>query len=181
MLRRGYVVNAMEPEPWLQRMGARGAKNINVIDLRSGKDFWLKELFQATAVLERNEILHLAVDGLQGRKGADFHFLGKLRTFYPSFAELAIRTSAAIVPVFSTIDARGYVTVSFSPALDIGDPSQLHTERVKSIFTQYIKMLEKIWREKLGNVVAKHIYHYLQLEVIPNNVDGEEASIAEVS
>lgn len=164
MLRRGYVVNAMEPEPWLLRMGVKGAEEINVIELRSGDNFWLKELFQAKRVLERNAILHLAVDGLQGRKGVEYAFLGKSRTFYTSFAELAVRTGAAAVPVFSTMDAQGRITVRFEPALDMGDPSAANDEQVKAMVAQYIWLLEDKWRNALGNMVAKHIHHYLQME-----------------
>jgi KDO2-lipid IV(A) lauroyltransferase len=166
MLQRGYVVNTMEPEPWLKHMGAKGAENIKVIELRAGDNFWLKELFQAKSVLDRNEILHLAVDGLQGRKGIDFKFLGKSRIFFTSFAELAVRTKAAAVPVFSTIDARGRVTVTFAPELDMGEDTQEDIVRVKYIIGQYIKLLEEQWRNGLGNIVAKHIHNYLQLKDI---------------
>jgi KDO2-lipid IV(A) lauroyltransferase len=172
MLRKGYTVNAMEPEPWLLRMGVKGAEAIPVIDLRAGDKFWLKELFRAKRVLDEGKILHLAVDGLQGRQGRKAMFLGKEREFYISFAELATKTKAAAIAVFASTDPAGVVTIEILPALRSCDDAISHEVNVKQLVDQYVALLESRWKTDLGNVVPKHLLHFAKLPAMTQDIEG---------
>lgn len=167
LMRLGHDIATLEPEPYLQRMGARGAERIQSITLRGeGEKFWMKEMFQAKKVLDAKRMLHLALDGHQGTGGVEHAFLGRKRVFHIGLAKLAIQMGVPIVLVRTTLDADGHVNMAFLGPLDIGDATLPEDVRVTRFLDHYVGMIEAIWRAELGNVSPRHLPPYLRSEPI---------------
>lgn len=113
---------------------------------RGGESEAFNMLFQARELLEQGNILHLLGDGGHGRSSHTFDFLGKLKGYRATFAELSILTDAPIFPVFIT-PIRGKFIVDIEAPLNTGNADTEREERVKSIMLQYSSMLEMKWME----------------------------------
>ena len=165
VVRMGHAIAVLEPEPYLQRMGARGVEKIQSITLRGeGEKFWLKEMFQAKKVLDEKGIVHLALDGHQGTGGVTHAFLGRKRLFHISFAKLAIQMGVPIIFVTATLNERGQVHIKFSDPLDLGDESVSEEVKLSRFLESYVGLIEKIWRDDLGNVSSRHLPPYIRSE-----------------
>ena len=168
LMRLGHDIATLEPEPYLQLMGARGAERIQSITLRGeGEKFWMKEMFQAKKVLDAKRMLHLALDGHQGTGGVVHDFLGRKRVFHVGLAKLAIQMGAPIVLMRSTLDDDGHVNLAFLGPLDIGDASLPEDARLDRFLSHYVGMIETIWRTDLGNVSPRHLPPHLRSEAAP--------------
>lgn len=163
-VRLGHDLATLEPEAYLQLMGARSIEKIQFITLRGqGEKFWMKEMFKAKKVLDAKGIVHLALDGHQGTGGVPHDFLGRERIFHVSMAQLAIQMDAAIVLVTSVLDgAAGHVRVCFRGPLDVGDASMPAEARLGMFLDPYVASIEAIWRTDLGNIAARHLPPYLR-------------------
>lgn len=125
----------------------------------SGEMFSL--LFQAKQKLEEGGILHVLGDGQHGRSSHSLKFMGKIRGFRASFAELGISSGASIIPVLVTPAGKSKVLVEFFAPLDKGSEEADHQERLDMIVEQYAMILESKWKEKPqyvnGGFVDVHI------------------------
>ena len=113
---------------------------------RGGEGDAFSMLFEARELLEKGNILHLLGDGAHGRASHNLSFLGKLRGYRATFAELAVLTGSPLVPVFVTPD-KGKIKLEFCPALDTGNPEADREDRVNAIVKQYSALLENKWME----------------------------------
>ena len=113
---------------------------------RGGESDAFSMLFEAKELLEKGNILHLLGDGSHGRASHTLNFLGKLRGYRATFAELALLTDSPIIPVFITPE-KGKIIVDISTPLDLGDPEADREERVQNIVQQYSDLLEEKWME----------------------------------
>jgi len=139
-------------------LGEKGAESVKFKGLRKGmrpnilvfkrggESDAFSMLFEAKELLEKGNILHLLGDGSHGRASHNINFLGKLRGYRATFAELALLTGSPIIPVFIT-PVKGKVLVDISSPLDHGDPEADREERVRGIVQQYSSLLEKKWME----------------------------------
>jgi len=164
LLRQGYKITAMDPEPYLARMGAKDADKMPVISLRGGDKFWLKEVFKAKKVLERGEILTLVADGRVGLGGRQHRFHDITIPFYVSFAELALLTNSTVIPVFANINSKGRIVIEFQPSFDSGDERTPRDERINRLLDQYVACLEQKWRDNPGNILTTHVRLYNQMK-----------------
>lgn len=162
LLRKGYKITAMDPEPYLAKIGAKDADKMNVISLRGGSGFWLKEVFKAKKVLESREILTLVADGRAGIGGIQHTFHDVTIPFHISFAELAIQTNSIVIPVFAKMDSLGKTVIEFLPPFDTGDTLASREDRVRLLLDQYVTCLEKEWRDNPGNVLSNHVHLYIR-------------------
>lgn len=170
LVRLGHDIATLEPEPYLQRMGACGAERIQSITLRGeGEKFWMKEMFQSKKVLDEKRMLHLALDGHQGTGGIEHAFLGRKRVFHIGLAKMAIQMGVPIVLVRSTLDEDGHVNLAFIGPLEVGDATQPEEARVQRFLDQYVAMIENIWRNDLGNVSPRHLPPHLRSEPMPDS------------
>lgn len=72
------------------------------------------QLNTARQVLENGGIVNGSADSRHGHSdGVDCGFLGRQRMFYPSFAELAVATGAAVIAVGIDLHRDGQVTIPF--------------------------------------------------------------------
>jgi hypothetical protein len=185
VMRLGHAIATVEPESYLQLMGARGAERIQSITLRGeGEKFWMKEMFRVKKVLDAKGIVHLALDGHQGTGGVTHAFLGRERVFHVSLAQLAIQMGVPIVLVRTTLDEEGHVRMAFLGPLDLGDASLPDETRLDRFLDCYVGMIETIWRADLGNVSPRHLPPYLRskpmsdmaVQTVPPAQDKENAA-----
>lgn len=108
----------------------------------------IRLLFKARQSLKDGGIVHLLGDGYHGKSSINFEFVGKVRGFRPSFAELALSTGAAVVPMIARLDMKGNIRVEIYPPLDSGDETMNHQDRVMLLLTQYIDMLSVLWKNE---------------------------------
>ncbi len=121
-----------------------------------------KQMYKAREVLNEGHIVHLLGDGYHGMSSNTISFLGKLRGFRPSYAELSISTGAVILPTFIDCSMSGKISVEICPPLDPGDESMSSDEKRMHMTVQYAKLLEKRWLKQPWNVnwrfIEKHLY-----------------------
>ena len=161
--RAGFEIYSLEPEDYLTAVGAQRPPHLHVISLREGSAFWLRQLAQAKAVLKKGGIVHIAVDGLQGKGGVERSFFGMKRVFQASFAQLAVQTGAKIVPVFATQHADGRVFIECEAALTTcdGTPSDARSQ-VEKLLDGYISVLTNRWRNAPAQILRKHLRYVAQ-------------------
>lgn len=108
----------------------------------------IRMLFKARQTLQAGGIVHLLGDGYHGKSSVSMSFLGKVRGFRPSFAELALSTGAAVVPMIARINTRGNVSVDLYPPLDQGADNMTHEEKIGHLLNQYLSLLTECWKKE---------------------------------
>ena len=96
--------------------------------------------------LEKGNIIHLLGDGAHGRASHTIDFLGKMKGYRATFAELSVLTGAAVFPIFITPE-KGNIIAEILPPLDAGSDDMEREERVSSIVNQYSDILGQKWME----------------------------------
>lgn len=175
LMRSGYKLTSLEPQHYLKKMGARGAEQVQVLNLRGKGKFWLKELVLAKNVIQSGGTLHWAVDGLQGTGGKIRAFHGRQRRFFDTFAMLAISADAIVLPVMATIDDHGVIDIRFEEPLATGAQSEDAKTRTETLMRQYTGMLEAQWTKDPGNIVQRHLQLFPGWERI-EKIDQSEPS-----
>lgn len=128
-----------------------------------GNNFHLKQLMQMKKALKSNSILHMAVDGYRGESGGSYQFLGRQRPVRRSFAELAIMTGAAIVPVFSQLNADGSMEINLLSEIE-WDRSLSNDRAVDEICNKYLGLLGEIWKKYPSNIHKNDVRVFNQLD-----------------
>ncbi|MCD4723447.1 MAG: hypothetical protein K8R63_01295 [Bacteroidales bacterium] len=121
----------------------------------------IKLMMKAKHVLEEGGIIHLLGDGYHGKSSLTFPFIGKLRGFRGSYAELALSTDAQIIPLFIIPNDHGRITVDLRQPLDKGSEEQSREERTAHIISQYVEQLAKEWKKSPQFVNWGHMTKYL--------------------
>jgi lauroyl/myristoyl acyltransferase len=165
ILRRlGYEIHSYESD--LDRLiGARIARDMprSVHTLPTRADLDLKSVYAMHSLLKEGKTLHLAADGLRGSSRVWIRFNGGLRAFRPTFADLALRTGATILPVFAFSDLKGRVHVQIHDPLQLGSDDIPHNERVEHVVGQYARILEDAWHSHPGNLMMRLLGRYKRL------------------
>ncbi len=121
-----------------------------------------KQMYRAREVLNEGGIVHLLGDGYHGMSSNTIPFLGKLRGFRSSYAELSLASGAEILPMFIDCPMKGKLVVDILPPLDRGNEGMKPEERREHITLQYAKLLEERWLAQPWNVnwrfIEKHLY-----------------------
>lgn len=163
--RMGLTVHVLEPEDFLLTVGGVKPDTLKVISLREGNAFWLKQLAQARSVLAEGGVVHIAVDGLQGRGGCERRFFGVTRKFHASFAQLAVQTGANVIPVFARQLNNGDVVVECEPELDPSHESAASSAEVVDAFVDaYAGRLANRWRADPSQILARHLNYMVNAQ-----------------
>jgi len=135
---------------------------------------------ESTRAIETNRILCISADGREGNSGIEHNFLGKKRVFRTGFAQLAIKTKAPVIPVFSTVDEYGKVHIKLHAPLDSGDSTQTKSDRIYALVQQYVKLLEGYWIADPGNIRMGQFRLLLKDDenLTTRQADSEESSRA---
>jgi lauroyl/myristoyl acyltransferase len=86
---------------------------------------------------------------------------GRWYDLKPGFAELALATGAAVLPVYCAFDSVGQVRMTILPALGPLADAAAHPARVHHLLDQYVAFLENAWRrapESLGWGALRRYY-----------------------
>ncbi|MFN2298888.1 MAG: AMP-binding protein [Anaerolineales bacterium] len=76
------------------------------------------------------------------------------------FAELAVQTEAAVVPLYCTRDLAGRISIVIRPALDSGAEGGGRTNRMVSLLRQYAAFVEQSWRSAPESLKWRVIRRY---------------------
>ncbi len=121
-------------------------------------------LHAARACLLRRGVVIIYADGGVGTTATVHQPVhGRWYPFKTGFAELALRTGAAVVPVSASMGADGRVCVRLHPALDPGGESLPHVERVHYLIRQYATFFQDTLRNAPDTLPIKGIRDFLQL------------------
>ncbi|MEN8223762.1 MAG: hypothetical protein ABFS05_00245 [Bacteroidota bacterium] len=131
-----------------------------VFDSFSDADLF-KLMIKAKHVLEEGGIIHVLGDGYHGKSSITFPFIGKLRGFRGSYAELALSTGAEIMPLFIMPGKHGQITVDIRRPLDKGKEDQSRKDRTEHIINQYVNQLAEEWKNKPEYINWGHMEKYL--------------------
>lgn len=106
------------------------------------------QLMQALRTLAAGGTAVIFADDDEGPGGIEVPFHGRIRPFRPGAAELAVRSGAAFVPVFASMDLEGRITFDFLPAMDPAGPDR--ASRVRSLLHGYASLLAERYTVELG-------------------------------
>jgi lauroyl/myristoyl acyltransferase len=145
------------------------AQNNNSIDHR--KFDFLRQLQNAKQTLNRGGVVRILPDGLRGdAKVMTFDFYSRRREFRPGFADLALMTGAAIIPVSVSMSSKGHFTIVFEPELQSTSESNTHTH-VAQLMAAYVSYVEEQWRTPALQFIADSAFdNFLEL---PTSALGE--------
>lgn len=138
------MVEALRPERLLEHViSLRSSKGLNIIPARSGA---LQSILRS---LHRGEIVLFACDRDLTGDSPKALFFGE-ETGMPDIAvRMALRTGAAIVPVFNRRRSDGRYDVWVEPPIEVGGKSNgaaaVHVKHVIGIMERYIKACPEQW------------------------------------
>lgn len=120
------------------------------------------ELLAARSRLLEGGVVEVLADGYHGGQGIMRPFLRRRREFQPAFAELALMTGAAVLPVAITLSPRGVAEVRIGPEL-LPAAEGSHVQRLAGLVDQYATFLEQRWQEEPKCITFLQIQQYLAL------------------
>ena len=121
------------------------------------------ELHSAHRVLAQRGIVVMLGDGYVGKSGFVSPFLGRQRKFGAGFARLALESGASILPVFSSMENKGQVTIEFLAPFDNKKNQTDSKANEKKLITTYIRLLEQKWENDVSSIVPHQIKSFLKL------------------
>jgi len=121
-----------------------------------------KSLFKAREALMNGHIFHILGDGYHGKSSININFLGRIRGFRASFAELGLSTDAAIHPIFIAINNDGTIDAHILDPIDKGDNNLSRQDRIKYMLEQYVSVLEQKWKEEPQHINQGFMEKYLR-------------------
>ncbi len=164
LVRSGFEVLTIEYRHILSEVGADvDLDRLTVIELR--KTFKARAAIQAVRRLREGKIVHLAGDGFDTTAvdAVRLEFFGRKRLFANGFAEMAMETGAAVLPLFAPFDDRGRVHVEILEPLDPGNQALDRNQRIDGMVRQYARLLEQRWQSDFGNVNRFFLKQFLVL------------------
>lgn len=116
-------------------------------------------LSKVKMLLENGKVLFIPGDGEYGNSTVNIEFLGKMMTFRKGFAEFALLTNSAIIPVFTFSDHEDNKVVKFHENIEYTKQNVTNDEETVTIIRKYVKILGKMWLEHPYNIIP----HYLRI------------------
>ncbi|MEA3479600.1 MAG: hypothetical protein U9R60_15560 [Bacteroidota bacterium] len=144
-------------------LGINPKVNPNLIIFKDHSNAELfRQLYKAKEVLTAGGIFHILGDGYHGKSSYSFDFLGRIRGFRASYAELGLSTGAYIMPLFITVNMKGHVNFDLRSPLDRGSESMSHPEKITHIIQQYVDLLQDNWKKEPQNIYWGFMEKYLR-------------------
>lgn len=120
------------------------------------------QIQQAYQLLGKGGLLVVMGEGSYGRSGeVEAVLFGRRRAFKVGFAELALQSGAAVLPMVAAFDAAGRLCVSFAPPLDPGIPTTGRQARVEGLVEQYVAFLQRAWSVTPASVQLPFMRQFL--------------------
>ncbi len=120
------------------------------------------ELHSAYKVLAQKGIVLILGDGYMGKSGFASSFLGRKREFGAGFARLALESGASILPVFSSMENNGKVTIEFHSPFESEKNDLYRKENEKKLVEEYIRLVEQKWENDAGSITLREIKLFLE-------------------
>lgn|GEM_PF-4918215 len=117
------------------------------------------EHLQAIRALKKGGAVLVSGDARMGDKEVVLPFLGRQRGFRFGFAALAAVTGAPMLPMFTSMDPAGYITVHIQPELK-QRPRLSRKKRIKDLIVKYVERLETHWKAHPGNLSWGFVYKH---------------------
>ena len=84
-------------------------------------------------------------------------FMGRDRGFRPGFSALAAVTGAPMLPMFTSMDPAGHITVDIQPELKLRTRLS-RKKRIKDLVVRYVGRLEAHWKAHPANLPWEFVY-----------------------
>lgn len=122
-----------------------------------------RQMHAAKHQLGRGGIVFNAPDALEQLDNSiAVDFLGRQRRIAAGFAELAIRSSARVVPVAYRFSPRGFFLQEFEAPFDDPGPQSTPEARIRALVGQYARFLAGEWLRYPWNIQWKQMRHYCE-------------------
>ena len=115
------------------------------------------EHLQLMRQLKKGGAVVVSGDAHMGDDKVVLPFLGLSREFKTGFAALALATGAPMLPMFTSMDAAGHITVHILPELKYRR-RMTRKKRVKDLVVKYAKHLEAHWKAHPANLPWQFVY-----------------------
>jgi predicted LPLAT superfamily acyltransferase/organic radical activating enzyme len=158
-------------DPSFNKIYGKNAADFALNITTNSKEETFALLSKVKMLLENGNVLFIPGDGEYGTSTVNIKFLGKVRTFRKGFAEFALLTNSAIIPVLTFIDSEDKRVVKFHESIEYSTQNLKNDEVIVTIIEKYVKILEKYWIEHPYNIIP----HYLKiLTESPNIINSEK-------
>jgi fatty-acyl-CoA synthase len=159
------LMRLLQRLPFVQRqplavIGNMGAAGLAAQGLTTLADAFARGVPMSRTAVRSAQLAHAArllggggravilADDDDGVGGIQVPFHGRWRPFRPGAAELALRTGAAFVPMFGSMDLDG--RISFEVLAPLEAEGSDHLARVRSLLDRYAALLERRYTVELG-------------------------------
>lgn len=135
---------------------------------------WIMLINKAMAGLCQGGLVFIVGDGRAGRSQTlEAPVYGRAYPFKTSFAELALRAGAGVIPMTISLKSDGQIRAIFHSPLDHGSAGQPHAERVAGLVQQYAAFLETTIQDEPASISFGLVSRYLSLPpaIEPNHRD----------
>lgn len=141
--------------------------------------FHSSQMVRAYRVLQQGGTVVLAADGSGGTKAAlEVLFHGRMRRFMGGLGELARTTSAAVIPVFVSLDLRWHATIKFFPPLQ--QTTQRHGKTYQdALMMEYVQLLEAYWSEQPASLPWRVMKQHLSRQ-LPAGDSAQEIAYSHI-
>lgn len=134
------------------------------------------QLLTAQRLLREGGVVFIAGDGQLGKLPFLLPFCRRLRRFGFGFAELAVRTGAPVLPMFSTVRPGGKVQVEFHKPLVVSGAT--HQESVARLVQEYVAILEQYWCKDPGSIRFYSLEKFLELPLATQQDEVVDVALA---
>jgi len=117
------------------------------------------EHLQVMRALKKGGAAVVSGDAHMGDDEIVLPFMGKKRGFKPGFAFLASATGVPVLPMFTSMDHAGHITVHIYPELK-RRPRLARKKRIKDLVVKYAERLEAHWKAHPANLPWLYVYQH---------------------
>lgn len=111
-----------------------------------------REMHAAAHLLRDGGLVHSMADGRWGGDRVALPFYNRKRVFQPSFAELAVKADAPVLPVDIIMQADGRIHMEIGARLADAAEEKDRNLRVEKLVREYVRHLAGRWRRYASNL-----------------------------
>lgn len=160
--RHVLLQHGFQPPVFVGKVSA--SEKINKTDSEASL-MYAQNLYRGREALLSGGIAFMAPDAKAGSSATiTAPFCGFVREFKGGFAQLALATSATVIPVVVCMNMQGQLEIRFLDPLDSGDERLSEEERIQKLVTGYAKFLEHVWLTLPWLLQPHHLRMYFRLQ-----------------
>jgi lauroyl/myristoyl acyltransferase len=139
-------------------------------DLQDSAIETAQELKAAYDALRAGGRAHILPDGYIGQRAVKMSWYGHTRGFQPTFAHLALRTGASIVPMDAWMSDDGLLHIEADSPFEI--TAEGFDERVNGLIKLYAAWLKRRWKEYPSSVALPEMAKFMKLPLADVKDEG---------